>query len=321
MSIAQPFLGYGQASTPPPPTVWVARGGIAAANGGNGIASNAGVTLLIDGSGNVFKSTDGGVTWTSATAIPDIGSLNGTLTVSSTGTWIWAGSAQNPFVVWRSTDDGTTWTSHAVATVAGGNGGVTVTDNAGNWTLQSNAVGFGNNVARSVDDGVTWTNQQTLSEVTSSGGVWDGTNFEYVTGAAPGAIVTTPDGVTWTIHTATTDLTSLAYNSSGPAYITGIGTTNAVRVSSTAIGLATATDQPIAGLDSGGLFLVFFADDIFFAFDLVGGVASSTDNGATWTIGTLNFPPSDLAVWAAFDSVHGNFIALSSGGYVSTLTV
>lgn len=300
-------------------SIWTARGGIAAVNGGSGVASYNGTTLLVDLAANVYSSVDGGVTWGLLTTIAGADPSTSNL-IAANGTWVWGGFGVDPLQAQRSTDGGVTWASIPVS-IFGGNGATPVTDGAGHWSMLANETGSGDNVAFSNDDGLTWGNQQAISDAGGFQGTSDGTFFLYG-GEVVGSLISTTNGIAWIVSAnspAATGFSSIGYSSAGPSYVAALSASNAVRTANIPSTLTIAADITIPGLDSGGIFVAFFAASMFVVFDGVGGVADSTDGGTTWNVGTLNFPPGDLCVQVTYDSINQNFIALSSGGYISTL--
>lgn len=109
--------------------------------------------------GQVFKSTDGGATWTHVGTLASFGSTNASLFLGFGQThWLTIGNDGAIQQFSLSTDDGVTWTAPAafpgVNNTAGG-GVAVATDGAGTWVV----IGSGNdpdNYWVSTDDGVSW---------------------------------------------------------------------------------------------------------------------------------------------------------------------
>lgn len=144
------------------------------------------------------------------------------------------------------------------------------------------------------------------------GGTWTSKG----SGAATAFFATSPTGSVWTAgsHIAT-DVFTFA---KGTLFLAALANSNAVRLATTASGLATAADVPVAGLDPAGLADAFARGGFYLGADGVGGVATSNDAGVTWTSTTL---PGGLALGQAgvspdilYDDVNAVLIALASDG-------
>jgi photosystem II stability/assembly factor-like uncharacterized protein len=112
--------------------------------------------------GGVFKSTDGGATWSSltldGTTGPAIGAFTGTLSVDPqnpstlfAGGSLSSGPQSNPWGLFESTDGGSTWTHTSF-----GNDATAVAFDAQNAGTLYVGVGFGK-VLKSTDEGLSWT--------------------------------------------------------------------------------------------------------------------------------------------------------------------
>jgi hypothetical protein len=286
------------------------------------IGSNAGLTLLIDSTGNVYESTDGGQTWALLSTVP-IGTIggNGNL-VFGNGVWLYGSIGTD---VARSTDNGATWTDIATGIVAAGNGWI-ATDGAGNWIIFGNIGGPGgvtNNYAVSADDGVTWT----LANTFSNGGapsppLWNGALWVVVVGDLPNGadtvLATSADGQTYAASADTNDI--FAFTLLAGVYFACNGVSNKVRHAASVAALQAAATVTIAGLSPTGNDGVLAAAGRYFVFDDSGGVANSTD-ASIWEIGTQNFAATEALSAAgavAYDTVNDSYIVGGNLGTVCT---
>ena len=140
----------------------------------------------------IFKSIDGGDTWTSTLATSEIQSF----VLDGTNNNIFVGTGQSG--VFLSTDNGTNWTD--------ANG--TPPNNLTNSNVQSLAISgtnlfagtFGGGVFRSNDNGANWTNVGNISTGLTNANVQalatDGTNI--FAGTLDGVFLSTNDGSNWT---------------------------------------------------------------------------------------------------------------------------
>ncbi|MDR3152065.1 MAG: hypothetical protein LBT85_01180 [Bifidobacteriaceae bacterium] len=152
-----------------------------------------GVFVAVGDSGNIMRSTDLGVTWTSAT----VGTISRYGVAFRNGVFIAVGDNGN---IVRSTDLGTTWTSATVGTISrygvAFRNGVFI------------AVGDDGNIMRSTDLGATWTSAtvgtKKLRTITYGNNTWIILGFDTV-------LRSTDNGKTW-------QQSSLGYNGYGIAY-------------------------------------------------------------------------------------------------------
>lgn len=305
-------------------TAWVYRTQLDS-NGIVTVWAHAGVVLAIDFDGNVHKSTDGGVTWSTISTVPApaIGSFGNLIHDGSK--WIWAAGGDITY----SSTDGITWTG-ATTGLSPSNGSICY-NGSGIYVVCSataNDPPTVLNVARSVD-GVTWTNAHALHAPGSgpSAIIWDGSQFVIVNciGGGPGSntdwISTSPDGITWT-ETSSGSITDIGFLGAAydrPTYVAQ-SFNGTIRVATTLLGLFSVSDVTIPGLgsDGGGL---EFLDTSFVLQDASGNVATSPD-ASTWTVVSLNYPGADFTPQVIEDSVNGKWIAFgANNGYLSTLDV
>lgn len=254
--------------------------------------------------GDLFRSTDDGESWSH---IVLSGSPSIVAVRFGNGTFIAVSDAGNSY---RSTDDGVTWSS-AVSIGTTLSGCAVGNDGGNNWVIVGLDAGFTNGFkSRSTDNGATWS--ESSSVFYHSGGhqhvVWDSNNSVFVVAGVnastfDNAVYSSADGgATWTAHLLSV-FSILTLSWDGTHFILGTQTSPdtsvcKVRIATTAAGLATAADidpglssaQPantvtiaVFALPGGGL---------YFAFGDQGGVASSTDGGATWEIGDMHLTGS-----------------------------
>lgn len=286
------------------------------------IASNAGVSLLIDSDGNVFKSTDGGVTWASLSSLPGapFGGSGGNL-IYSNGVWIYSDGA----TAFRSADGGATWSAVSMGTVSAGFG-MLATDGVSTLVMFANVLGTGTAYAHSTDNGLTWTGSDPIAGGTVLFGtppLWDGAKFVALAtdaALAQNEIITSTDGITWAI-TNTTNVLEEGLSFGNGVYLAGVGASGADAVISanTAINLAAATPVDIMS-GSSGINAVLAASGLYFAFS-TSGIVSASDDAANWIEENLGFVAAEsifISPAVAFDSVHSLFIAGGSNGSVST---
>lgn len=275
--------------------------------------------------GDVVRSTDNGTTWT---LIPNAGAPGlgaGIIGFGNSVYLIGCGGGH----VRISVDDGVTWGNTTTQPfVSMGLAGVVF--GSGIWLALGNGSGP-NNYARSADNGVTWTRPATFTNSfwDNCAAIFDGTQFVAIAGqdgTSDPTINTSADGINWTETLLGGDpLLNKPVAFGNGVYMLGQASTNAVRVASTPAGLAAAIDIAVTfdpstgdvGMNSVG-FGVFNGTPTFVALGNQGGVAVSTDNGATWTAGTLNFtPPSNAARAVGF--ANNTFVAVGDSGDISTL--
>jgi hypothetical protein len=211
-------------------------------------------------------------------------------------------------VVWSTVDTGvTTAQSMWIAT-----------DGNSNWIALSDLSGT-NSYAVSTNNGTTWV-KPGITDLSGavSPPLWDGSKWVAVffnSGQTDTFIGTSVDGHTWTLTGPTGLIVSVAYQAG--IYVAGDGD-GTVRTSSTAAGLATASEIIVPGLDSGGINASIGAAGKFFVFDDLGNVANSS-NGFSWQLGTSNLPGGSSASGPlCYDPVNTSFAVVDLGNDVST---
>jgi len=300
---------------------WIAQVSPTVAAWAGSATDGAGNTLAVDVNNNVWRSSDGGVTWSARTGIVDAQPVSSI--AFGAGVFIATGSGVGS-PVHRSTDEGVTWVSHATGALTSPLTALSMiaTNGSGMWIVGCNggtAPSAVKNYAVSTDNGLTWTpgpigGYDNDGWALAHSAIWDGSEFvvggiQFNTGAS--TIVTTPDGVTWT-ETASTSSFDRVLTQAFGLYIIG-GSSNNVFVASTPAGLATAASTPIAGLDPGGIADVLFDGTLLFAFDFVGGVARSL-TALAWVLDNpLNLASGDFPLGTCvYDAVNTRNIALGA---------
>ena len=170
--------------------------------------------LTNDGSGNVYKSTNGGTTWVLAASnifqsIPG----DGWYIAYGHTQWLALGNdSSGNYLATVSTNDGTTWSTPVntslTTSVSGSiNAG---TDNLGNWVIISTS-GDPNGYAVSGDDGLTWTAPNIFPQMggfAPFGMVWDGSKWNGIFFDPTQSyefIGTSSNGSTWTVGPTVTN--------------------------------------------------------------------------------------------------------------------
>lgn len=147
------------------------RGGIIEPVAGGGdslwmdIASNNNGTFLAlklgDGSVEVWKSIDSGVTWSQLSAFPADSRFPNRLELATDRTGKWLVKVDDS--LWRTVDDGVTWEAVAIPASLSVDQVLTVGMRDGLWLAHTTrqGVSFGSRCIQSTDDGLTW--RQTLN--------------------------------------------------------------------------------------------------------------------------------------------------------------
>lgn len=281
-------------------------------------SSAAGVTLLIDGNGFVWRSLDGGKTWTNISSdLVGFGFDSACNLVSSaTGTWIVCDGGDS----WRSTDNGVTWTNIPTGITSSGSASIQ-TDGAGTWIAFPNVAGA--DYGLSINDGLTWLPQPMIGpdppndSGTNSPPIWDGTQFALFLFASVPTILTyvatSPDGLTWTVTSipGARLLQQMLFNPDTGLYMALSGT-NQVTIATTAVGLGASPLIAMRGLDGFNDFLVdgiYQGPDIF-VLSASGRVWNSFD-GNLWAedhVSLLPGEPFQFNAAIAYDPVNQSYI-------------
>lgn len=294
---------------------WIARTiATTATTFASNVCAGGGAAVLVDGNGEFWRSTDGGITWTNigvtfAGAAITIGYSDGVF-IAING----AGTGR------RSIDGGLTWAATGATHSSGPP--TLASDGAGSWIAAiTNSTVFQRSI--SANNGTTWTQEGSQGSGTFiPSAIYDGTQYITTGVAQPSgdsviATLPTPAGV-WTFTTIapTTELFGATLTFQEGIYTVPVsnGTVNLVRNASTVAALATAADVAV-GLSGSGLQCLLAGNGLWWAFDAHGNVAGSTD-AVHWAQGTLNFIGSDFPgkVFQAYDAVNHSFIAIGSTG-------
>lgn len=298
--------------------------------------NNATGVAILNSSQGVYKSTDGGSTW----------STNGSF--ATTGADFGIGFGGGRYVVkigggtiYHSVDDGVTW----VAAVTPPTGLAT---NAFVQIAFSSSLGTGNGMwmlvqgasySASTDGGATWGAMTAISALSSGSRFannlfWDGTEFSF-TGRDSGnnncLAVSTTNGSTWT----SSNLGSIFSTNEANAYCFGPGTytvgiisTRAVRQASSIAGLASASNTDVSSLLPGSTFIssVYSPDGVMCVAS--GSPNSTTSNsglieqdtpGGSWADSTSPLATSTVVNFFAYDNFHGKFIASTASSGTDTI--
>jgi BNR/Asp-box repeat len=302
---------------------WTARVSPTAGVPLTGIATNGlGVLVATDQNLNVYRCTDGGITWTLVTTLAtgtpgDFGNLN-----FSNGVFVIGGG--NLGQVFRSTDQGLTWSAliatglgHPVAALAG--------DGIGNWLATSLSNG---EVSVSADNGATWTAHATAAlSYAPISAVWDGARWVTTGlhgGSALSCVITSPDGftVTQTNLVPSGEFFNNTLGLAGGIYVVPTSHLAVRRSATTAAALSTNADTAVPLTGGGGISAVCPGAGRWFCFDFNGGVADSTD-AISWHTATqpLNFLAGDFCYQCVYDVAHAVFVAIGgTSGSISTHT-
>ena len=303
-------------------------------------SSGAGLLIAVSGVGDVFRSTDGGQTWTPARAgLPQfvvvwralaaganlyLGTSNGLYrSVDSAGSWnqlsngiptgpvigldaygatLYAAlNGSAPAPVFRSGDGGTTWQQSGSGIMA-----TTIYDLAA--TSAGVFVNTNAGTSRSVDGGATWSSfdagkvTASILQIVPVGSM----TFAGTFGAKSG-VFRTADGMSWTGGDATI----------ANAVIRGLAVNGSNVVASGESGTFRSADGGAAwtrsttGLPGGAIVygLASLGGTIFGTL-ASGGVYKTTDNGVTWTNSGAGIPPgagSGFAIAAAGSILYASF--------------
>ena len=256
----------------------------------------SGTQFVAVGVGGTIRTSPDGITWTSRTS----GITNSINTVIWSGTQFVAVGSNGSIIT---SPDGITWTRR--------NGGTTEELITITWS-GSQFFAFAASGTHTVSsDGVNWEwrspTPQNVQSVT-----WTGTQFVTVgTGATPGSppvVLTSPNGVTWTLRNAT-GVRSLRSVTWTGTQLVAVGDDGAISVSTNGIawseGSASAITNNLSGVAWSGSQFVAVAD--------FGIVLTSTD-GIVWTARQTDFGDNLRAV----TSSGTQFVAVGDSGRILT---
>jgi len=294
--------------------------------------------------GIVYRSTDGGVTWTTGSSF----SAGGAFAILGNQKWAFVDNDGANYVQ-VSTNDGVTWSGN------GSGIGYSLTSCAGdgNGTAIFASSTTAANGAWTTDGGTTFTKSTSwpFAQPLFTGCLlWDGSQFIAVVKAgansANGDIYTAPSGFTqvagptWTHVGSFTNYlcfqgsaapsAALSYSpSEGYVAMASAGGTSdpGIMFASTVAGLLTATNivpPSWVGVDGGGASArVVLAGNG----TVIGGVNSTTgtinvvdtvNSGTSWSADNSNFPNADYLAAVCLDSSNAAYIGLSSTGQIIT---
>lgn len=296
-----PFIGV---YTSPDGTTWTQRssGNLAAYFYGLSYANGL---FFVLGNGTLRSSADG-ITWTSRTAMAGIAYS----ICKSTSYYVMVGASGSirtttDLVTLTTRTSGVSWNIYSVAAI-------------GNTVI---AAGAGEGIIRSTDGGVTWSSiSYTASNIDYLDVVTDGSQFVVYGGPSLGvtnspiAVLTSPDGVTWTnralpMVTAYNGGGQLTY-ANGNYYLAVSGNGNTVNRT-----VFTSADAYTWSLYSTSAIYygMFYISDTgtFIACNNNGYILTSTNNGATWTPRRNQTVSSSVLTWS---------IAYGAGLYVTVGT-
>jgi hypothetical protein len=232
--------------------------------------------------GQIYTSTDSGITWTVSSSSPT--EYWGSITSSSDGTKLAAGvTGGYGGQIYTSTDSGITWT---VSSSSPTEGWSSITSSSDGTELAAVVNGLhGGQIYTSTDSGITWTPHgpnMLWSSITSSS---DGTKLAAANVSGGQIYTSTDSGITWTPHgpnmslwrsiTSSSDGTKLA------AVVKGLGYGGQIYTSTdSGITWTVSSSSPTEGWSS----ITSSSDGTKLAAVVYGGqIYTSTDSGATWT--------------------------------------
>lgn len=289
-------------------------------------SDTAGRTILVDTSGAVQVSTDGGHTWTGAGLISPFTIFSGSprgMLVASDGVWILSGAnGVGGSSYFRSINNGVTWVPIVGLASALG------TDGAGTWvSTPADSPLPPADYQISVTNGLTWAS----TGVTTIGGefmlpiLWNGTEFVLFSVDSAGTffptIWTSPDGATWTPFSNNSSVQSWGFPlfAGGVYYATDQQAAN-VYTGASIDALNNAPPIP-TNLTGGSLLLGRTAAGQFFAFDTVGNVANTNPGSfSAWALGTPNFAMAgESGNQLCYDVVNDSLIVGGNLGSICTV--
>lgn len=306
---------FGEAIAPPVvSTGWIARTiATSASNFLSNVTADGGTALLVDGNGELWRSTDGGMTWAdTGNAFP----VDLYVICASAGTFLLFSITGN--TLFRSTNGGTTWSAPITTTVSSNVPGTA--NGLGHWIVGDVASG---NISASLDDGLTWVtvvNPAGLDHWVISL-IWDGAQY-IASGLLPltgqSAVTTSANGVLWMttpVDPFPPEQINNTWGQIAGQYLAPIFSGAAgcpVRRDISPAAVATSTDI-LTNLPGNTIQCVLTGNGKAWAFDDQGNVAGSTD-GLSWTQVPLNFLPGDAAnsLFQAYDAVNHQFIAIGA---------
>jgi Protein of unknown function (DUF2612)/PASTA domain len=284
--------------------------------------------------GDVWRSTDGGVTWTLVATIFSGGSMGQVLYAGLIGgnkTWFILGHYAGHSSI--STDDGQTWSS-ATDALSGGGVGAGASDASGTVIGAQNN---GPNVECSVNASglAAFATPAAWAVALRQSMLWDGTHFvaiEADSGPSNWGVWTAPSGFTigagpsWTLAaTGTTNKWTQVSQPGLLAYVPSIGYAAAIQTSgppsfipqiviaSSPAGLVSATPQQMT-MDSDSPGEAFAGAGIYLFWGNQAGNTYRSSDGTHWFLDTLSqaFQSGEEPGYYVYDSVHSTYILFGS---------
>lgn len=193
-----------------------------------------------------------------------------------------------------------------------------VTDNDGNQALDTL-------IATVAAHGTQWTARTSGTSAALNGVVWTGTQFVAV---GSGTSLTSPDGITWTSHTAPASLYSVAWT--GKKLVATVSSNSvsaaAYYTSTDGITWTSGTLPTMASGGSAGPIVVSVADTTVLAASQSATsrfIARSEDHGATWIVDTLPRAPTvngPITSINHFTRHAGLIVGVGNDGIIATST-
>lgn len=282
---------------------------------------DANTVWIVDATGAVARSTDGGITFTSAGAVGaeaySIAALSATTALVATGPNAGNGA------IFRTTNGGTNWTNVYSVTGAWFN----AIDNLSATVLwaQSDPTDGSFHIVKSTDAGLTWALAANRPAAPATNVFGANTSFYSIgntawfgTGGASGATLanrvyrsaTAPDGP-WTFATVGAQFSgSVAFSSPSGAGLVGFWQATNTLSRSLDGGTAYATITPPIGLTRG----LYYAPNTSWAWAGTStGLWRTTDNGNTWSQETLPLGFSSAVVPSAYMTAPATFKFIVGG--------
>lgn len=248
------------------------------------VATNRNGTWVCAGNGAtvVYRSTDNGGTFAATAALPGLAGANGVSSIHwNAGLGLFIASSVNQSSWIATSPDGNTWTQRVSAIAAA----LTrcASNPAGFTVLLSDSAGT--NLCQTSPDGITWTQRSFPASGRWRDVVWSDTHSMFFAVNADAEIVSSPDGITW----------SLVRNGTGFAEITRIVVLGAYLV--ILVNGATGVDGQIGYSLDGGV--TWYAEPVHSA--LLEGLCVAKNRVAVSAAGAVYLSgagaASESAVW------------------------
>jgi photosystem II stability/assembly factor-like uncharacterized protein len=249
---------------------------------------------IVGDQGHIWRSDDGGTTWTPQSSGTDAGLLRVQFVSTSTG-WIVGALGK----ILKTTDGGSTWTELSSGTSEALRGLSFVSASTG-WVVGDTSL-----VLKTTDGGTTWT-----SQTVGSAGGWGSVSFINAStgwlGGTGSVARTTDGGATWSVQTASL-MTGGIERSIGFFDARFVSASRGVMVGATRAGdiLRTTSDGGVSWTTRENTVMTnafsgaaFGDGNHFWAVGTTGKIAASVDAGDTWSAQTSPTFNNLLAVWA-----------------------